>query len=47
MRNVAQRLLAVEVALSVAHGAHEAESVCEKLRVALTRFGGADGVFAA
>lgn len=44
-RDLARRLLAVEAAskrASDAHG-HEAVRVCEKLRVSLTRFAGADG----
>ena len=44
MRDLALRLLALEAA-SNAPGArtHEALRVCEKLRVSLTRFAGADG----
>ena len=45
MRDLARRLLAVEAASQSAadpHG-HEAVRVCEKLRVSLTRFAGADG----
>jgi len=45
MRDLAQRLLAVEAAsasVSPAH-VHEAVRVCNKLRTSLTRFAGADG----
>jgi hypothetical protein len=44
-RDFARRLLAVEVASpSVADPrVHEADRVCEKLRVSITRFAGADG----
>ena len=45
IRDLAQRLLAVEAASqsnSTPH-AHEAVRVCEKLRISLTRFAGADG----
>ena len=42
---MAQRLLAAEAASASATGprVHEAVRVCEKLRVSLTRFAGADG----
>jgi hypothetical protein len=45
MRDLARRLLAVEAASQSATGAHvhEAVRVCEKLRISLTRFAGADG----
>ena len=45
IRDLAQRLLAAEAASQDATGAHvhEAVRVCEKLRIALTRFAGADG----
>lgn len=45
MRDLARRLLAVEAASQSASSshAHEAVSVCEKLRISLTRFAGADG----
>ena len=45
LRDLAQRLLAVEAASHSAADAqvHEAVRVCEKLRVSLTRFAGADG----
>jgi len=45
MRELAQRLLAVEAASRSATHAHlhEAVRVCEKLRTSLTRFAGADG----
>jgi hypothetical protein len=45
MRNLAQRLLAVEAANQVATDVHvhEAVRVCEKLRVALVRLTGSDG----
>ncbi|MDZ4685853.1 MAG: hypothetical protein SH850_12360 [Planctomycetaceae bacterium] len=45
LRKVARRLLAVEAARPGASGAleHEAVRVCEKLRISLTRFAGADG----
>jgi hypothetical protein len=45
MRDFARRLLAVEAASpSDTHTrAHEAVRVCEKLRISLTRFAGADG----
>ncbi len=45
MRDLAQRLLTVEAAsqsVSTLH-THEAVRVCEKLRISLTRFAGADG----
>jgi hypothetical protein len=45
IKNLAKRLLAVEAASPRDAGArvHEAVRVCEKLRVSLTRFAGADG----
>lgn len=49
MRKLARRLLAVEAASPCATDArgggvqHEAVRVCEKLRISLTRFAGADG----
>lgn len=45
MRKLAQRLLAVESASASTTDArgHEAVRVCEKLRISLTRFAGADG----
>ena len=45
MRVLARRLLALEAARQIATDArvHEAVEVCEKLRVSLTRFAGADG----
>ena len=45
MRDLARRLLAVEAASPSAADSrvHEAVRVCEKLRVSLTRFAGADG----
>ena len=45
IRDLARRLLAVEAASQSASGphAHEAVRVCEKLRISLTRFAGADG----
>ncbi|MFN0019949.1 MAG: hypothetical protein ACKVP0_16955 [Pirellulaceae bacterium] len=45
MRTLAQRLLAVEAASkSTANPpVHEAVRVCDKLRISLTRFAGADG----
>ena len=45
MRNLAQRLLAVEAANQSAADAHlhEAVRVCEKLRIALIRLAGSDG----
>lgn len=46
MRDLSRRLLAVEAAGASANGGHEAERVCEKLRVALTRFAGAEGFLA-
>jgi len=44
-RDLARRLLAVEAASKIAPNAHvpEAVRVCEKLRISLTRFAGADG----
>ena len=45
MRHLARRLLAVEAASQSASQphVHEAVRVCEKLRISLTRFAGADG----
>jgi hypothetical protein len=45
MRDLARRLLALEAASPSASGphVHEAVRVCEKLRITLTRFAGADG----
>ena len=45
IRDLARRLLAVEAASQSAADprVHEAVRVCEKLRVSLTRFAGADG----
>ena len=45
MRDLARRLLAVEAASQTATDphVHEAVRVCEKLRISLTRFAGADG----
>ena len=45
MGGLAQRLLAAEAASKAATGApaHEAVRLCEKLRISLTRFAGADG----
>ena len=45
MRTLARRLLAMEAASQRATDArvHEAVRVCEKLRISLTRFAGADG----
>ncbi len=45
MRNLAQRLLAVEAANQSATDAHvhEAVRVCEKLRISLIRLAGSDG----
>ena len=45
MRDLARRLLAAEAASQTAAGphVHEAVRVCEKLRISLTRFAGADG----
>ncbi|MEO6437313.1 MAG: hypothetical protein ABIP55_16340 [Tepidisphaeraceae bacterium] len=45
MRTLARRLLALEAANRTAADAreHEAVRVCEKLRISLTRFAGADG----
>ena len=45
MRDLARRLLAVEAASQSAADphVHEAVRVCEKLRISLTRFAGADG----
>ena len=46
MRNVAQRLLAVEAANGSATDAqvHEAVRVCEKLRISLIRLAGLEGI---
>ncbi len=46
IRELAQRLLLLEAATTSAIGGHEAERVCEKLRISLTRFAGADGFLA-
>ena len=45
IRDLARRLLAVEATSPSASGlhVHEGERVCEKLRISLTRFAGADG----
>ena len=45
MRELARRLLAAEAARPSTSGSHvlEAVRVCEKLRISLTRFAGADG----
>ena len=45
MRELAQRLLAVEAASpsTADPRVHEAVRVCDKLRISLTRFAGADG----
>ena len=45
IRNLARRLLALEAASKIAANGHvhEAVRVCEKLRISLTRFAGADG----
>ena len=45
MRDLARRLVAIEVASQSATGEHlhEAALVCDKLRISLTRFAGADG----
>ena len=45
MRDLAQRLVALEAASESANGApvHEAVRVCDKLRISLTRFAGSDG----
>lgn len=45
MRDLAERLLAVEAASQSTSlsQAHEAVRVCEKLRISLTRFAGAEG----
>jgi hypothetical protein len=45
IRDLARRLLAAEAAIPSAAEpcVHEAVRVCEKLRIALTRFAGADG----
>ena len=48
MRELAQRLLMVEAASqSASHSqSHEVARVCDKLRISLTRFAGADGFIA-
>lgn len=46
IRDLAQRLLLLEATAPSAPGEHEAERVCEKLRISLTRFAGADGFLA-
>lgn len=46
IQELARRLLALEATNRAESNEHEAERVCEKLRVALTRFAGADGFFA-
>ena len=43
MRGLAQQLLAIEAANRAEAEVHEAVRVCEKLRISLTRFAGADG----
>lgn len=43
IRDLARQLLALEAANATTTDAHEAGRVCEKLRVSLTRFAGADG----
>lgn len=43
VRELARRLLLVEAAITTATDEHEAERVCEKLRISLTRFAGANG----
>ena len=45
MRDLAQRLVALEAARESATGAHvhEAVRVCDKLRISLSRFAGTDG----
>ncbi|MDQ3490424.1 MAG: hypothetical protein M3449_05090, partial [Acidobacteriota bacterium] len=46
IRDLARQLLSVEAARLSAADEHEAERVCEKLRISLTRFAGADGFIA-
>ncbi len=46
VRDLARLLLSLESASPSAAGEHEAERVCEKLRMSLTRFAGSDGFFA-
>ena len=46
IRDLAQRLLVREAESRAASDANEAELVCEKLRVSLGRFAGADGFVA-
>ncbi len=46
VRDLARLLLSLEAASPSAAGAHEAERVCEKLRISLTRFAGSDGFVA-
>ena len=46
VRDLARQLLSVEAARLSAADEHEAERVCEKLRISLTRFAGADGFIA-
>ena len=45
MLDVARKLVALEATSQTAHDSHmsEAERVCEKLRIVLTRFAGVDG----
>ncbi len=46
IRNLARRLLLLEASVPSERGEHQAERVCEKLRISLTRFAGADGFLA-
>ncbi len=46
IRELAQRLLLLEATLPSAIGGDETERVCEKLRISLTRFAGAEGFLA-
>lgn len=46
IKELARRLLAAEAGRPAADGEHEAERVCEKLRISLVRFAGADGFVA-
>jgi len=46
VRDLARILLSREAAGSRSAGGHEAERVCEKLRISLTRFAGAEGFLA-
>ena len=46
IQELARRLLSMEAAKRAETDPHEAERVCEKLRLALTRFAGADGFLA-